>query len=575
MGPSPLDIVVRLTSAVSKAHTLPDIYDAALDGLRDGFDLARASILLFDDAGVMRFVASRGLSEEYRAAVEGHSPWTPGEPAPEPLIVRDVRQDPSLTVFADLFARERIVGLGFFPLVSEGGVIGKFMLYSAEPAHFTPEAIAAARTIGFLLGFAVERTSKALQALNDREQMRQAQAEETELRTRLTTLTDGSLALLTAPSPDSVVEEVLSLADRIIAADAYAVWRRDGMEWYVAGSIGLSERFAAERLPWDHRQHKFDEPIVAPDLQQTTMLKHRLSSYAAERIVSIVSVPLTVRAEPTGSIAFYYRQRHVPSTAELKVAMALGHLSAAAISNAVLYQDAQHATRVKDEFLAMLSHVLRTPLNVILGRVRMIREAPTLESARHFSDAIERNGLTLARLVDDLLDVSRMTVGQLTLERQPVELPAVLAAAIQAVHGSIETKSLKVTVEIPTDVQPVMGDPTRMQQIVWNLLTNAVKFTPSGGTIGVRLWSSDGTVSLSVRDSGDGISSDALPHVFDMFWQADSGSNRRHGGLGLGLSLVRKLVELHGGEVAAASDGPGTGALFTVTLPCSGVSVAA
>jgi signal transduction histidine kinase len=306
---------------------------------------------------------------------------------------------------------------------------------------------------------------------------------------------------------------------------------------------------------------------VAADVTRAELLVHRLPAYRAEGIASIISIPLSVRSEePSGSIAFYYRAQHQPSEVELRVAVALSHLAAAAASNVELYQEAQRADRLKDEFVATLSHELRTPLNVIAGRTRMLATAADFEQARGFIDAIERNCQTLTRLVDDLLDVSRMTIGQVRLDLQAVDVAAVVAAATQSVQSLADSKQLAVTTTVEAGAF-VMGDSMRLQQIAWNLLTNAVKCTPPGGHIAISAQVGEDVVTLAVRDSGCGIAPEALPHVFDMFWQAEPLSARRHGGLGLGLSIVKTLAELHGGSVSAESRGTDQGATFTVTLP--------
>jgi signal transduction histidine kinase len=584
---SPLDVVVRLTTAVGTASTLPEIYDAALEGLRDAFGVERASIRLFDPDGVLRFKAWRGISESYRAAVESHTPWRPGQPAPEPMVVRDVRVDGLLAVDAPTFIAEEIVGLAFIPLIGEGRTIGGFMLYERAPHDFPPDQVKVAVAIGYLIGYAVERMLRVDENRRLFSETQRLLGQEAAIRERLATLTDGSQGLLTSLSAASIVEEVLALASRVIVADAYAMWRRDGQDWYIAGSRGLSEEFASVRLPW-HDKIDFEQPIIATDLDANPVLSARMSAYTQEGIRSLVSVPLAVRNEPAGTIAFYYRTRHVPSEGELKVAIALGHLSAAAITNVELYdeqrtlatenarlfREAQAANRLKDEFLATLSHELRTPLNVVLGRLHMLRMTSDPMVVKQLLDALDRNSTMLARLVDDLLDVSRMTVGQVKLDRQPVDLLAAVDAALQAVQPAAEAKQLTITIDSPPDLPRLVGDLTRLQQIVWNLLTNAVKFTPQGGAITIRLRAADQMLSIAVIDSGEGIAAEALPHLFDMFWQAEPTTSRRFGGLGLGLSIVRRLVQLHGGDVSVQSAGLGHGSTFVVRLPTSSTPAA-
>jgi signal transduction histidine kinase/ActR/RegA family two-component response regulator len=230
--------------------------------------------------------------------------------------------------------------------------------------------------------------------------------------------------------------------------------------------------------------------------------------------------------------------------------------------------DAEAANRSKDEFLATLSHELRTPLNTMLGWVHLLRsgrlDGPT--TARGI-EVLERNTRTQAQLIDDLLDVSRIITGKLRLQTRPTELPAVIEGAVEAVRPGAEAKGLALDVQLDPSAGPVLGDATRLQQIVWNLLSNAVKFTPRNGKIEVQLERADMQARITVRDSGQGIPASFLPHLFERFRQADTGSTRTHGGLGLGLAIVRHLAELHGGSVEAHSAGEGQGAIFTVLLP--------
>jgi diguanylate cyclase len=240
--------------------------------------------------------------------------------------------------------------------------------------------------------------------------------------------------------------------------------------------------------------------------------------------------------------------------------------------------DAEVASRLKDEFLATLSHELRTPLNVIVGRTHMLRAiADDPEKVRQTADTIARNGEALTRLVEDLLDVSRITLGGVHLDWQPVDFATLAAATAGGIRPTAEAKGIRFVVQMDHQIPRIAGDQTRLQQVVWNLLANAVKFTPQGGEIRTEIRTRGSHVVLTVSDSGQGIDSAFLPFVFDMFRQADSSSNRIHGGLGIGLSIVRRLVELHGGTVSVASPGIGRGATFTVSLPhpapaASGVS---
>lgn len=229
---------------------------------------------------------------------------------------------------------------------------------------------------------------------------------------------------------------------------------------------------------------------------------------------------------------------------------------------------AERMSRLKDEFLATLSHELRTPLNAIQGWSELLQHpASRPEDVKRGLEAIGRNVRIQAQIINDLLDMSRVISGQVLLEVHPTRLQEVLDHAIDAIRTSAENKSIRIQTLIDSKIGPVRGDPTRLQQVLWNVLSNAVKFTPKGGLIKVILDRVDSHVEVTVEDSGIGIDPDFLPYVFERFRQADSGISRRHGGLGLGLSIAKSLVELHGGSIRAKSPGKDLGATFTVALP--------
>jgi PAS domain S-box-containing protein len=229
---------------------------------------------------------------------------------------------------------------------------------------------------------------------------------------------------------------------------------------------------------------------------------------------------------------------------------------------------AEAANHLKDDFLATVSHELRTPLNAMLGWAGMLRAGNLDQTmANRALETIERNGWLQAQLIEDILDVSRIITGKLRLTVQPVNLPAVIEATLEVIRPAADAKEIDLQVRLDSRISPISGDPNRLQQIVWNLLSNAVKFTPAGGNVQVRLEQVNSHVEITVRDSGKGIREDFLPYVFDRFRQGDSTTTRSFGGLGLGLSIVRHLVELHGGSVSVYSKGEEEGATFTVRLP--------
>jgi PAS domain S-box-containing protein len=284
---------------------------------------------------------------------------------------------------------------------------------------------------------------------------------------------------------------------------------------------------------------------------------------------SAIIVPLVTQGRTLGAITLitaesgrHYRQE------DLVLAETLAHRAATAIDNARLYRRAQEANRMKDEFLATLSHELRTPLTAILGWSSMLRGGQLdAETARGALEAIERNAKSQRQIIEDLLDVSRIITGKLRLDVRTVESAALIDTAIAAVRPAAEAKSVRIQKVLNAGCGKMTGDPSRLQQVFWNLLSNAVKFTPKGGTVQITLQCTASHMEISVSDTGQGINQEFLPYVFDRFRQADSTTTRKHGGLGLGLAIVRHLVELHGGTVRAESAGTGQGATFTVALP--------
>jgi len=229
---------------------------------------------------------------------------------------------------------------------------------------------------------------------------------------------------------------------------------------------------------------------------------------------------------------------------------------------------AEAANRAKDEFLAVLSHELRTPLNAVYGWARMLRNRQISgERAERALEAIERNANAQVQLIDDLLDVSRVVTGKMRLDVRPVDLRLVVESALDAVRPAAEAKGLRLESVLDPKLELVNGDPDRLRQVAWNLLMNAVKFTPKGGHVKLHVQRVDSHVAIGVTDTGEGISADVLPFVFERFRQGDSSSTRTHSGLGLGLALVKHLVDLHGGSVSAHSAGKGKGATFIITLP--------
>ena len=383
-------VLHRLSDAANRSPAPEAVFEAALDAIRDVLGSARASVLIFDDAGVMRFRAWRGLSEEYRRAVESHSPWTPASRDPQPIVVVDVREDATLAGYREVLEREGIRGLAFIPLVYGDRVLGKFMLYSDEPREIS--------------------------------------------------------------------------ARQLDKAGAIAA--------QVASAVGRAQAEARMR----------------------------------------------------------------------------------------------ESSRRKDEFLAMLSHELRNPLAAARNAVHLLGALPADDaSRRRWLEVVDRQSGNLVRIVDDLLDVSRITRGRIELQRAPLDLRETIARAVAATAAPMGPHRLSV--ELGDAPLMVDGDAVRLEQVLVNLLVNAAKYTPPGGEVHVRAGRAGHEIAVAVRDNGTGIEPERLARVFELFDQGGRDLARTQGGLGIGLTIVRGLVELHGGRVTVASDGPGRGSEFVVALP--------
>ena len=299
------------------------------------------------------------------------------------------------------------------------------------------------------------------------------------------------------------------------------------------------------------------------------------------RLRSAMVVPLSVRDRVLGAMSFVYAESGRQYTDDdLAVAEDLARRCATAIENARLYrserqarQAADVANRAKDEFLAVVSHELRTPLNAIMGWSKMMARPEFDERRKQRAvETIGRNAVAMAQLIEDLLDTSRVISGKLSLQVQRVDVARMVAAAIDSVRPAAAGQGIEIMTHFEDEAPTMTGDPTRLQQIVWNLLSNAIKFSPKGGCVDVRLRKVGASVHIAVQDQGQGIAPAFLPYVFEPFRQQDASASRAHGGLGLGLAISKQLVEMHGGHIAAHSDGEGTGSTFTVSLPIAGVS---
>jgi len=614
----------RLTDSLSRATTLEAVYDGALDALQSALGVERAAILLFDEKDFMDFVAWRGLSDDYRRAVNGHTPWRPDSPNPKPLGVTDVIGDASLASYGNLFATEGIRALAFIPLTYRDRVIGKFMLYWAEPHELTGDEIDLAQTIASQIAFGVARIRAEEAFERERERLRAIiinvpgvvwEAIEENGGERRVTYISPQIEALLGYSVDEWYRNPNFWRDVIVVPDIGAVeqLRKDGpastryrmrtrdgrliwtevrascfMEGRTRVIRGVTIDITAQREA-ERREHFLSEAsaLLTSSFEYESTLP-RIVALAVPEIASWCAIDVsdelgeTHRVATAGEVPGEGELLTLPLTAagrtlgllslaatDPDLAAELARRIGAAISHAQLYREAQEANRAKDEFLATLSHELRTPLTATLGWASMLRLGGL--SADNFKTAvetIERSIRTQTKLIDEILDVSRIVTGKLQLSTAPVRVATIIEAAVETIRPSVMAKGLALTVEVAPVEGMVIGDGSRLQQVIWNLLSNSVKFTPLGGSIAITMdHPTPESIRISVKDSGSGIPRKFLPYVFERFRQGDSSMTRAHGGLGLGLSIVRSIVELHGGAVEAFSDGEGRGATFTIMLP--------
>ncbi len=344
-----------------------------------------------------------------------------------------------------------------------------------------------------------------------------------------------------------IIPSMRLLCERLLGADAAII----AAECLDPDSIGALKRSLAAQQAWS------DFPLIVlgvPNSSSSDHIFELLSPAANLTLLERPTRPFTLIT--IARAALRARERQYLTREQLEQLIAAR-------------AEADRAGRMKDEFLATLSHELRTPLNAVSGWAALLRKGSlSPEDQAKAVDTIARNAQVQKELVEDLLDMSRIVSGKVKLDVHAMDLVEVVSGSVETVRPTAQARQIALTCTLPDGRDTIMnGDPARLQQVVWNLVNNAVKFTPQGGSVRISLERQPGHIVLTVADSGSGIEPEFLPYVFDRFRQADASMTRRHGGLGLGLSIVKQLVEMHGGEVRAASPGVGQGATFTVTLP--------
>jgi PAS domain S-box-containing protein len=365
--------------------------------------------------------------------------------------------------------------------------------------------------------------------------------------------------------------------DRLVCVD---VWSADGVETSAFELFSRTAKFAkGEGLPgriWLNA----DSAWIPNVLEDGNF--PRSSAAAKARLHGAFGFPILVGREVIGVVEFFNQEIRQPQSELLEMMASIGEqigqfqerkrtegeLAKLLLRERAARAEAEQANRLKDEFLATVSHELRTPLNAMMGWSRMLRSGRLdSESREHAIEVIERNALAQKQIIEDILDVSRVITGKLKLNLCPVDLSVVVGAALDAVRPALEAKEIQIIKDVDPNVRIVVGDSDRLQQVVWNLLSNAAKFTPTGGRIELQVKQKNNNIQIQVRDTGPGIDPEFLPHVFERFRQADGSTTRMHGGLGLGLAIVRHLVELHGGSIKAENRTEGSGAILSVNLP--------
>jgi PAS domain S-box-containing protein len=512
-----------LALAISGTRTVDEIYRIALDALTRGLEVSRASILLADAAGTMRFTAWRGLSDAYRQAVEGHTPWAADAVDPQPIVVPDVTKEASLAALLPAIEAEGIAGMAFIPLVSLGRVIGKFMLYLDEPRALTDDELQLAAVIAAHVAFAVERTRAEVQARRNEAHLRY-----------------------------------------VLDAAALGTWEWDLTRQTVQWSENFERLHGVPAGTFDRTFASYERHIHADDRERVMdSIRQALAEGSTHDVeYRLIAPDGTERWVEGKALVERDGGRAVRMSGICMIVTPRKEAEHARLASA------EEASRLKDDFLATLSHELRTPLNAILGWVQMLL-AGTLpaDRSRQAIDIIGRNAKAQAQLIEDILDISRIITGKLEIETQLVSVPHLMDGVVGAALPAARAKQITISKHVPDGMPPIDGDPKRLHQVVSSVVANAIQFTPERGTVDIRAVLDGEAIEITVRDSGAGIPAEFLPHVFDRFRQADSRATRRHGGLGLGLAIARHLLEQHRGEIRADSDGPGLGTTITMRLP--------
>ena len=544
----------------------------------DGYALWRFDV----SAKRWRIGASAGVSKIFTNRIIGsdHGDQVSTVPFSEPLIAESVHTVPMLEEQAEAYRAEGIQSMLAVPLQIAGHATGTLVFYFRSRHEFSDIEVQTSRALANLAAAAI--TTAELYGLQQQSRERAEQANR-----QAAFLSQASAALGSSLDYQATLRTVAELAVPHIAdwcavdivdeqgqVERLAVAHVDPARIEVART--LQDRYPDDpNAPGGIRQViRTGTPAMYSTITDAMLVAsardpEHLRAMRELTIRSVIMVPLVAHGRTFGALTFVHAESGREYTdADFRFAQDVAYRSALAVENARAYAQVNAANRAKDEFLATLSHELRTPLNAVLGWTRMLREG-TISAGKspRALEVIERNAVAQLDLVEDLLDLSRIITGKFRLDIAPVDLGAAIAAAVEAIQPAADAKGIVIDLIAGEGSGIMVGDEARLQQAVWNLLANAIKFTPGAGRVTVSRRRRDADVDIEVADTGEGIAPAVLPFVFDRFRQGDSGTTRAHAGLGLGLAIVRHIVELHGGRVSVSSDGRGKGSTFRISLP--------
>ncbi len=504
-------------------------------------------------------VIRTGISEAY------HAP-------PDPLLREVAGDEATLAMLRGFGIRSVLI----VPIVGPQRTLGAMTFISTDPVRrFDDTDRELAEELGRRAGLAVENA-----ILFRRESAARRSAENAARRTA--TLQRFAEALSEAATEESIADVVVETGLKHLGADAGSLALVRGEQIQVTRSVGY-RRSVEERWPFFPLTAELPIARAVREKRIVTYssLEELFESFPAMAQIekwthkSFAAVPLLVESRAIGAIGLSFLESRRFDTEEVDLMLALSRQCAQAVERARLLEaeraaraEAEAANRAKDEFLATLSHELRTPMTATLGWSRMLTMLNVdQETLRLAIDSIYRSTQSQARIVDDLLDVARIVTGKMKIDPRPMLLRPLILDALESVKAAAEARAIAISLDLADPAIPVLGDSDRLRQVIWNLLSNAIKFTNVGGHVAIQLHRDASQARLTIRDDGQGIRRELLPVIFERFRQGDSSSSRAAAGLGLGLSIVKHLVELHGGTVTADSDGEGMGAAFTITIP--------